>query len=74
MMPVSVQSYVCSDGDVLDAVVVAHYGSRDARELEIVLEANPGLALKAGYLSAGDVVLLPVIAAPALSGTVSLWD
>jgi phage tail protein X len=74
MMPVSVQSYVCSDGDVLDAVVTAHYGSRDARELEIVLEANPGLALKAGSLSAGDIVLLPVIVAPAVTGTVSLWD
>lgn len=73
-MPVSVQSYVCSDRDVLDAVVVAHYGSRDARELEIVLEANPGLALKAGSLSAGDIVLLPVIVAPAVTGTVSLWD
>jgi phage tail protein X len=59
---------------VLDAVVAAHYGRRDARELEIVLEANPGLALKASNLSAGDIVLLPVIAAPALNGTVSLWD
>ncbi|WP_392336532.1 tail protein X [Loktanella salsilacus] len=54
--------------------MTAHYGSRDARELEIVLEANPGLASKAGYLSAGDIVLLPVIVAPAVTGTVSLWD
>ena len=73
-MPVSVLSYVCSDGDVLDAVVLAHYGSRDALELELVLDANPGLALSADRLSAGDVILLPVIDVPAVSDTVSLWD
>ena len=73
-MPVSVLSYVCSDGDVLDAVVYRHYGNREARQLEIVLEANPGIAAVADQLSAGDIVLLPEISAPAAGGAVKLWD
>ena len=73
-MPVSVLSYVCSDGDVLDAVVFRHYGGRDARQLEIVLEANPGIASVADRLSAGTVVQLPAIDAPQSSETVTLWD
>ncbi|RYH04610.1 phage tail protein [Salipiger sp. IMCC34102] len=73
-MAVSAFSYRSSEGDVLDDVVFRHYGSRDGRELELVLEANPGIAAVAERLPIGTVVLLPTIVSAPERREVSLWD
>lgn len=65
--------YRSADGDVLDAICLAHYGHADA--VEAVLDANPGLAGKGTVLAAGTVMTLPDLPQPARSlQTVRLWD
>lgn len=69
--------YVTSDGDVLDAVIVAHYGQRaDAlgKVLQSVLAANPGLAERGAVLPAGVSISLPELPAVPSTPTVRLWD
>ena len=69
--------YVTVDGDVLDAIIAAHYGSRaDAldRVLPAVLDANHGLAERGAVLPAGATIALPELPLPAAIPTVRLWD
>ena len=70
-------TYVTSDGDVLDAVIAAHYGPRpDAlgEVLQAVLDANPGLAERGAVLPAGVEIALPQLPGPPSIPTVRLWD
>ena len=74
MMVVSAASYRSKAGDVLDAIVWRHYGRQDARIVETVLQANPGLADLGPVLPAGQRVILPPIADPAPREGVRLWS
>lgn len=65
--------YLTRDGDMLDALCMAHYG-RTAGVVEAVLAANPGLADRGPVLAAGVVVLLPELPAPGPKQGLSLWD
>ena len=67
-------SYRSKDGEILDEIVWRHYCNRVAGALEIVLEANPGLADKGPVLPIGTLVQLPVIETPKEAETVRLWD
>ena len=74
MTEVSALSYVCSDGDVLDAIVAGHYGDTAGKKVERVLAFNPGLAALGAVLSAGVVISLPVFDDEPDPATVQLWD
>lgn len=60
-----------SEGDVLDALILAHYGR--TADLGDVLAANPGLAAYGAILPAGVMITMPDIAAPEDAGTLRLW-
>ena len=62
-----------SDGDMLDAVVLAHYGDASATVLNLVLEANPGLAAYGPVWPEGLEVILPAYEPPAVQETAQLW-
>lgn len=67
--------YRCKQGDVLDAICHAHYGSEHGTT-ELVLRENPGLADYSGILPMGLLIRLPVIQQQStpIVETVSLWD
>ena len=65
--------YVCSDGDVLDAIISRHYGDTLGTKLDRVLLANPGLASLGAVLGAGTRVFLPDIDTDAPVETAQLW-
>lgn len=71
-MPYS--EYVTQPGDVLDALCYAHYGVEGLAE--VVLEANPGMAVYGPHLPAGLVVRLPALQTASLltAQAVNLWD
>ncbi|EKN00985.1 MULTISPECIES: tail protein X [unclassified Acidocella] len=56
-------TYTTKDGDVVDAVAFAYYGTLDGRVYEQVLAANPGLAALGPVLGAGVVITLPDLSA-----------
>ncbi|PZQ21157.1 MAG: phage tail protein [Sphingopyxis macrogoltabida] len=66
--------YLTRDGDMVDWIASKHYGATDNRTVEIVLEANPGLADRGEALPAGLTVILPDIERPAKRDGVRLWD
>lgn len=66
------KQYTTIDGDVLDAILVKHYGNSDA--LEQVLRLNPGLSSLPVILPRGIIVKLPSIKPVATHQTVRLWD
>lgn len=70
----SVQYYETRDGDVLDAIAFAHYGSTSAGQLEAVLVANPGIAALGAVLEAGVRVALPDLSDDLPSEALQLWD
>jgi phage tail protein X len=49
-----------TDGDRLDLICWKHYGSLDGRVVELVLDANPGMAMSC-ELKAGQEVRLPAV-------------
>ncbi|RDH91918.1 MAG: phage tail protein [endosymbiont of Seepiophila jonesi] len=66
--------YRTKDGDMLDAICWKYY-SQQAGAVEIVLEANPGLADIGAVLSAGILIELPELPEPnQIITTVRLWD
>lgn len=66
--------YRTKDGDMLDAICWKYYGQQ-AGAVEIVLEANPGLADVGAVLSAGILIELPELPKPnQIINTVRLWD
>jgi phage tail protein X len=71
----SAQQYRTKDGDTVDAVCFAFYGSTSGGQVEAVLEANRALGLGdlGPELPAGLIITLPVIAPPATT-TISLFS
>ncbi|NKC15884.1 MAG: phage tail protein [Gammaproteobacteria bacterium] len=65
--------YRTHDGDMVDAICWRHYG-RQSGAVEIVLEANPGLADAGVTLPAGVLIQLPTLPEPRAAQTVRLWD
>lgn len=55
------QTYLTAEGDVLDWVVWKHYGHQRPGTVELVLQANPGIADLGELLPAGVLVTLPVL-------------
>lgn len=70
----SAASYHSKEGDTVDEIVWRHYENTVAGALELVLEANRGLADFGPALPVGTVVLLPVFEETKESESVSLWD
>lgn len=70
----TVQTYVTSEGDQVDAIAHAYYGSTSNLVVEQVLEANPGLSRYGPQLPAGLTVTLPGIPNPTSTQGVRLWD
>ncbi len=73
MTAVSGLCYVSSDGDVLDAIVAAHYGDTSGRKVEAVLAANPGLSARGAVLGAGVRITLPDLDTTGPVETEQLW-
>ncbi|HAT7523559.1 TPA: phage tail protein [Citrobacter koseri] len=68
-------TYQTRDGDVLDAVCAARYGTENlSYTLTQVLEANPGLADIGAVYPAGLIITLPDLAPPVQNSAFSLWD
>ena len=64
--------YRVQDGDVLDAICIAHYGSTDM--IAAVLEANPGLAGKGAQIPSGTIITSPADSSAPTTATTRLWD
>lgn len=66
--------YRTKDGDVLDKLCRTQYGDR-AGMVEVVLDANPGLATLGPVYASGTLITFPdaPTAAPELP-SVRLWD
>lgn len=67
------QLYVTQQFDEIDAICWRYYG-RTQQTVEVVLEANPGLADLGPILPDGLVISLPDLPAPSTSETVRIWD
>lgn len=62
------------DRDTVDLIVWREYGRQDGRLVELVLDANPGLANAGPVLTAGRRVRLPPAPSPATREQVRLWS
>ena len=67
-------TYRSKQNDVLDDVVFRFYGDTANRIVEIVLEANPGLADLGPVLPAGVDIELPDRPATSAKTITRLWD
>lgn len=67
-------TYRTKQNDVLDDVVFRFYGDTERRIVEIVLEANPGLADLGPVLPAGVLVELPDRPATSAKPLTRLWN
>lgn len=68
------QTYQTRQGDVLDDVVSRYYGDTANGIVELVLEANRGLADYGPVLPAGLSILLPERPAATKKKLVRLWS
>ena len=67
-------TYTTREGDMLDLVCYRHYG-RQSGAVEVVLDANPGLADAGPVYPAGLNILLPDLPEPsAEERLITLWD
>ncbi|HYN76918.1 MAG TPA: tail protein X [Lamprocystis sp. (in: g-proteobacteria)] len=69
-------TYRTRDDDVLDDLCWRHYGTQSG-PVEVVLDANPGLADLGPIYPAGVLIILPDLpaqTAPVASPPVRLWD
>jgi phage tail protein X len=66
--------YRTKDGDVLDDIVARYYGDQENRIVELVLEANPGLADLGPIMPAGVDVVMPERPPVVARRTTKLWD
>lgn len=67
-------TYSTSEGDMADEIAFKQYGTTEARVVEQLLDANPGLADYGPVLPAGVVVALPDIDVTAKATGTKLWD
>jgi phage tail protein X len=68
-------TYQTLDGDVLDAICAARYGTQNLSSVVTqVLEANQGLAERGAVYPAGLLIVLPDLAPPVAESPFSLWD
>lgn len=68
-------TYLTREGDVLDAVCAAYYGTVNlSQTLVTVLEANRELAALGVIYPAGLLITLPDIETPTPDSPVQLWD
>lgn len=65
-------TYRTAQGDMLDAICLAHYGRVDVTPT--VYAANPGLAAMGPVLPIGLVITLPTIESEPVAQPVRLWD
>ncbi|MCW5003545.1 tail protein X [Enterobacter roggenkampii] len=67
--------YTTRDGDMLDAICSAHYGTALIHQtVARVLEANPGLAARGDVYRAGMRILLPDFIPEPEADDVQLWS
>ncbi|RJE78119.1 phage tail protein [Pseudoalteromonas citrea] len=67
-------TYITRDGDCLDHICWRHYG-RSSGMVELVLEANHGLAEKGGIYAENIAIFLPeVITKPIADNVINIWD
>jgi phage tail protein X len=66
--------YTCRDGDLVDEICHLYYGTTRGGVVEAVLEANYLLELDLPLLRAGQMIILPDIAARPARAVVRLWD
>lgn len=66
-------AYTTSQGDMVDQIAFKFYGHHDGT-YELVLNANPGLALKGPVLGEGLRIILPPEPDRKVSRLVPLWD
>ncbi|TRD18403.1 tail protein X [Palleronia caenipelagi] len=64
--------YRTTEGDMIDAICKAHYGSEAMTEA--VYDANPGLAARGPVLPKGLVILLPDAPAAPVRHPIRLWS
>lgn len=68
------KQFVASAGDTVDLIAWRVYGTQDARVVERLLDANPGLADLGATLPAGTRVTLPELETQSELGGARLWD
>lgn len=66
--------YVSKAGDVLDEILLRHYGAGAEGHLAAVLVANPGVAKHGAVLPAGVAITLPARASDPVQTEGRLWD
>lgn len=66
-------TYRTREDDVLDWVCWRHYG-RQKGTVELVLDANPGLAAYGPRLPGNLVIEMPDLPTPDVTPVVKLWD
>ncbi len=66
--------YTTKDGDTVDYIAWRHYGRQDGQIVEMLLDANPGLADRGPVLSSGTSIALPEMPTPEQDNGVRLWD
>lgn len=68
------REFVASEGDTVDLIAWRVYGTQEARVVEQLLDANPGVADLGVTLPAGTRLVLPDLNTAADLGGVRLWD
>jgi len=66
--------YLSKEGDSVDRIVWKHYEREGAGLVELVLEANPGIADLGPVLPMGTRVVLPRVPDRKLVEVVRLWS
>lgn len=64
-------TYRTRDGDVIDEICKAHYGTEG--RVEDVHAANPGLAARGAVLPAGVLITLPEVTPQTVRRPIRLW-
>ena len=68
------QKYIAGEGDTVDFIAWKFYGTQDARVVEQLLDANPGVADLGPELPGGTVLTMPDISTTAQLQGKRLWD
>lgn len=66
--------YRTREGDTADLIAWKHYGRQDGQLVEMLVDANPGLADRGPVLPAGILITLPDFQLPEQVKGVRLWD